>query len=163
MNEAGDIQGCCGSNFLAFALRLRKTLKNLNQEIQPDRESNPDPLRAESDKDSIMSAFLNSTQSIIHEAYNYYLWTLSLADDRTRGWPLVDSPMPTILYTIVYLAIVWAGPRFMKNRRPYKLTWALIPYNLSMAVLNFYIASEEPGGSLPPSHKPAIGPYPEQD
>ncbi|XP_069679220.1 very long chain fatty acid elongase 4-like isoform X2 [Periplaneta americana] len=89
-----------------------------------------------------MSAFLNSTQSIIHEAYNYYLWTLSLADDRTRGWPLVDSPMPTILYTIVYLAIVWAGPRFMKNRRPYKLTWALIPYNLSMAVLNFYIASE---------------------
>ena len=30
-------------------------------------------------KDTIMSALLNSTQSMIHEAYNYYLWTLSLA------------------------------------------------------------------------------------
>ncbi|KAJ4449424.1 hypothetical protein ANN_00823 [Periplaneta americana] len=45
MNEAGDIQRCCGPNFLAFALRLRKTPEKLNQEIQPDRESNPGPLR----------------------------------------------------------------------------------------------------------------------
>jgi hypothetical protein len=30
----------------------------------------------------------------------------------------------------------------MKNRKPFRLTWALIPYNLSMAALNFYIASE---------------------
>jgi elongation of very long chain fatty acids protein 4 len=50
--------------------------------------------------------------------------------------------MPTILYTVLYLAIVWAGPRIMKNREPFRLTWALIPYNLSMAALNFYIASE---------------------
>jgi hypothetical protein len=26
-----------------------------------------------------MSALLNSTQSMIHDVYNYYLWTLSLA------------------------------------------------------------------------------------
>jgi elongation of very long chain fatty acids protein 4 len=50
--------------------------------------------------------------------------------------------MPTMLYTVLYLAIVWAGPRLMKNREPFRLTWALIPYNLSMAALNFYIASE---------------------
>lgn len=47
-----------------------------------------------------------------------------------------------MLYTVLYLAIVWAGPRLMKNREPFRLTWALIPYNLSMAALNFYIASE---------------------
>jgi hypothetical protein len=47
-----------------------------------------------------------------------------------------------MLYTALYLAIVWAGPRLMKNRKPFRLTWALIPYNLSMAALNFYIASE---------------------
>ena len=63
-------------------------------------------------------------------------------DHRTRGWPLVDSPMPTILYTFLYLIIVWAGPRLMKNREPFHLTWLLIPYNLSMAILNLYIASE---------------------
>jgi elongation of very long chain fatty acids protein 4 len=50
--------------------------------------------------------------------------------------------MPTALYTVLYLAIVWAGPRLMKNRKPFRLTWALIPYNLAMAALNFYIASE---------------------
>jgi hypothetical protein len=27
----------------------------------------------------IMSALLNTTQSMIHQVYNYYLWTLSLA------------------------------------------------------------------------------------
>jgi hypothetical protein len=47
-----------------------------------------------------------------------------------------------MLYTALYLAIVWAGPRLMKNREPFRLTWALIPYNLSMAALNLYIASE---------------------
>lgn len=47
-----------------------------------------------------------------------------------------------MLYTVLYLAIVWAGPRLMKDREPFRLTWALIPYNLAMAALNFYIASE---------------------
>jgi hypothetical protein len=28
---------------------------------------------------AIMSVLLNSTQSILHDVYNYYLWTLSLA------------------------------------------------------------------------------------
>lgn len=54
----------------------------------------------------------------------------------------MDSPVPTLLYTVLYLAIVWAGPRYMKDRKPFRLTWALIPYNLAMAALNFYIAYE---------------------
>lgn len=61
-------------------------------------------------------------------------------DSRTRGWPLVDSPAPTLLYTAVYLFIVWLGPKLMKNRKPFRLTWLLIPYNLAMALLNAYIA-----------------------
>lgn len=28
----------------------------------------------------------------------------------------------------------------MKNRRPFKLNWLLVPYNLAMAALNAYIA-----------------------
>lgn len=63
-----------------------------------------------------------------------------LTDSRTRGWPLVDSPAPTLLYTAVYLFIVWIGPKLMKNRKPFRLTWLLIPYNLAMALLNAYIA-----------------------
>ncbi|KAJ4430648.1 hypothetical protein ANN_19238 [Periplaneta americana] len=30
-------------------------------------------------------------------------------------------------------------------------------------LLTYLLAFKEPGGSLPPSHKPAIDPYPEQD
>ncbi|KAL6435984.1 hypothetical protein ACFW04_005661 [Cataglyphis niger] len=61
-------------------------------------------------------------------------------NERTRGWLLVDSPQPTLIYTLLYLLIVWAGPKVMKKRKAFKLTWALVPYNLAMACLNAYIA-----------------------
>lgn len=54
----------------------------------------------------------------------------------------MDSPTPTLVYTVIYLAIVWAGPKIMKHRKAFKLTWALVPYNLSMAALNGYIAMQ---------------------
>ncbi|XP_076387938.1 very long chain fatty acid elongase 4 isoform X1 [Megachile rotundata] len=87
-----------------------------------------------------MAGIINSTATLINDVYDYYLWTLSLADERTRGWLLVDSPKPTLIYTMLYLLIVWAGPKVMKNRKAFKLTWALVPYNLAMALLNAYIA-----------------------
>ena len=37
-------------------------------------------------KATIMSVLLNSTQSIIHDVYNYYLWTLSLAGTVSTVW-----------------------------------------------------------------------------
>lgn len=89
-----------------------------------------------------MSNLINSTQTMVGQLYDYYVWTLSLADDRTRGWLMVDSPMPTLLYTLLYLVIVSIGPRLMRDKKPMKLTWMLIPYNLSMAILNLYIAIE---------------------
>ncbi|CAH0552724.1 unnamed protein product [Brassicogethes aeneus] len=87
-----------------------------------------------------MATIINSTNTIVGQAYEYYLWTLSLSDSRTRGWMFVDSPAPTILYTLLYLFLVWLGPRLMKNRKPFKLGYILIPYNLYMAALNGYIA-----------------------
>lgn len=61
-------------------------------------------------------------------------------DQRTKGWALVDSPVPTLFFTALYLFIVWIGPKYMENRKPFKLTVLLVPYNMSMAVLNAYIA-----------------------
>ncbi|XP_024083925.1 elongation of very long chain fatty acids protein 4 isoform X2 [Cimex lectularius] len=63
-------------------------------------------------------------------------------DRRSKGWLMVDSPLPTFLYTILYLVIVGIGPRLMKNRKPFKLNWCLVPYNLAMSLLNLYIAIE---------------------
>lgn len=87
-----------------------------------------------------MAGIINSTTTLISDAYDYYLWTLSLADERTRGWLLVDSPVPTLFYTMIYLMIVWAGPKVMRKRKAFKLTWLLVPYNFAMAILNAYIA-----------------------
>ncbi|KYM98310.1 PREDICTED: elongation of very long chain fatty acids protein 4-like [Cyphomyrmex costatus] len=87
-----------------------------------------------------MASLINSTTQFCNDAYDYYLWTLSLADERSRGWLLVDSPKPTLIYTMLYLFIVWMGPKVMKKRKAFKLTWALVPYNLAMACLNAYIA-----------------------
>nr|CAI5857979.1 unnamed protein product [Callosobruchus analis] len=89
-----------------------------------------------------MANVINSTQNLVSKAYDYYLWTLSLSDQRTKGWLLVDSPVPMVSYTLVYLTIVWLGPKVMAKRKPFKLTWLLIPYNFSMAVLNAYIAEQ---------------------
>lgn len=77
-----------------------------------------------------------------HSRRNSYAFISSIADNRSKGWPLVDSPVPTLVYTLIYLSIVWAGPKLMKKKNPLKLTWLLIPYNLAMAVLNGYIAFE---------------------
>ncbi|CAB0018188.1 unnamed protein product [Nesidiocoris tenuis] len=63
-------------------------------------------------------------------------------DRRTQGWMLVDSPVPTLLYTVIYLAIVGIGPKVMEKRKPFQLNWILIPYNLAMSLLNLYIAIE---------------------
>ncbi|XP_055678316.1 elongation of very long chain fatty acids protein 4-like [Lutzomyia longipalpis] len=86
-----------------------------------------------------MAMLINQTQTLVSDIYDYYLWTLTLSDIRTKGWLLVDSPLPTLVYTLMYLLIVWAGPRLMKNRSPYKLTGLMVPYNLAMAFLNGYI------------------------
>ncbi|XP_034948903.1 elongation of very long chain fatty acids protein 4-like isoform X2 [Chelonus insularis] len=87
-----------------------------------------------------MTSIITAPINLVRDAYNYYLWTLSIADDRTRGWLLVDSPIPTLICTAIYLFIVWIGPKIMKKRKPFKLTWLLIPYNFCMAGLNAYIA-----------------------
>lgn len=55
---------------------------------------------------------------------------------------MVDSPTPTIVYTLIYFIIVGVGPRYMKKRKPFKLTSILIPYNIFMTLLNLYIAIE---------------------
>lgn len=65
-----------------------------------------------------------------------------VADDRTKGWLMVDSPTPTVVYTAIYFVIVALGPRLMKNRKPFKLTSILIYYNVLMALLNLYIGIE---------------------
>ncbi|CAI6344962.1 unnamed protein product [Macrosiphum euphorbiae] len=85
---------------------------------------------------------MNFSSSVTDKINAFYQWSLSVSDDRTKGWLMVDSPTPTLIYTVIYFIIVGLGPRCMKSRKPLKLTPILIPYNILMTLLNLYIAIE---------------------
>ena len=63
-----------------------------------------------------------------------------LRDKRVDGWPMLDSPLPTVILVLayVYIVTVW-GPRFMKDRKPYNISTFLVYYNFAQVVLSAYI------------------------
>ena len=64
---------------------------------------------------SLLNNTLNTTQNMLVGGYEYYLWTLTLSDPRSKGFLFVDSPVPTVLFTLAYLAIVYCGPVLMRK------------------------------------------------
>lgn len=68
--------------------------------------------------------------------------TLPFTDPRVRGWLLLDNYIPTFAFTVMYLLIVWMGPRYMKNRQPYSCRALLVPYNLCLTLLSLYMFYE---------------------
>ncbi|KAM9796166.1 ELOVL fatty acid elongase 8b [Syngnathus typhle] len=63
-------------------------------------------------------------------------------DKRTDPWPLVYSPVPVALIVLLYLCMVWAGPRLMRHREPVDLRLVLIIYNFSMVGMSIYMFHE---------------------
>ena len=52
------------------------------------------------------------------------------------------SPVPVAVIFLVYLCVVWVGPRLMKHREPVDLKAVLIVYNFAMVVLSAYMFHE---------------------
>ncbi|CAL7946958.1 unnamed protein product [Xylocopa violacea] len=72
------------------------------------------------------------------EWYNYV--NTELADPRTNSWFLVSSPVPIILISLSYLYFVLqCGPRYMKDKPPYKLKGFIKCYNIFQIVTNAWI------------------------
>lgn len=65
-----------------------------------------------------------------------------VADKRTDPWLLVYSPVPVALIFLLYLCVVWLGPRLMKRRQPVDLRAVLIVYNFAMVGLSAYMFHE---------------------
>ncbi|XP_038572040.1 elongation of very long chain fatty acids protein 4-like [Micropterus salmoides] len=63
-------------------------------------------------------------------------------DKRTDPWLLVYSPIPVSIIFLLYLCVVWFGPRLMKNRQPVDLKAVLIVYNFAMVCLSAYMFYE---------------------
>lgn len=74
---------------------------------------------------------------------NTYLETwIGPRDQRVRGWLLLDNYSPTFVLTVMYLLIVWIGPKYMRNRQPYSCRGLLLLYNLGLTLLSFYMFYE---------------------
>lgn len=75
--------------------------------------------------------------------YHYYRESLRDADPHTKDWLLINnSPSQVILLTSLYLGFVWLGPKWMKNREPFKLQKFMLLYNLGLVALSFYMVHE---------------------
>lgn len=68
--------------------------------------------------------------------------SLLFADKRVEKWPLMNSPLPTLVISSTYLLFLWLGPKYMQGREPFQLRKTLIVYNFSMVILNFFIFKE---------------------
>lgn len=68
---------------------------------------------------------------------------LFFLDPRVRAYPLMESPVNMSAILLAYLAFVlYIGPRYMANRKPYHLKEAMIVYNFSLVALSIYIVYE---------------------
>lgn len=73
----------------------------------------------------------------------YGIASFFVSDPRTSKWLLMGSPGPllTILATYWYFCIS-AGPRYMKDRKPYDLKRIIQIYNAVQIVLSVYLVWE---------------------
>ncbi|XP_046833323.1 elongation of very long chain fatty acids protein AAEL008004-like isoform X2 [Vespa crabro] len=64
-------------------------------------------------------------------------------DPRTKDWFLISGPGPilTILITYLYFSLS-AGPRYMRDKKPYNLKNTLIVYNFIQVLVSIYIVYE---------------------
>uniref|UniRef100_A0A8D1CBG0 Elongation of very long chain fatty acids protein n=2 Tax=Sus scrofa TaxID=9823 RepID=A0A8D1CBG0_PIG len=72
----------------------------------------------------------------------YFRAWLGPRDLRVKGWFLLDNYIPTLVCSILYLLIVWLGPKYMKNRQPFSCRGILVVYNLGLTLLSLYMFYE---------------------
>lgn len=82
-------------------------------------------------------------QEVVSNVMMFHDYILQRTDPRLKGYPLMQGPiqMTTILLGYIFFSL-YAGPRFMANREPYRLNTAMIVYNFSMVALNSFIVYE---------------------
>lgn len=69
------------------------------------------------------------------------MWGLR-SDPRIRDWPLMGGPEGLCCILAIYLGgCVVAGPRLMRNRKPWSLRPLLVAYNAGMVVVSLYFVS----------------------
>nr|XP_036213038.1 elongation of very long chain fatty acids protein AAEL008004 isoform X4 [Bactrocera oleae]XP_036213039.1 elongation of very long chain fatty acids protein AAEL008004 isoform X4 [Bactrocera oleae]XP_036213040.1 elongation of very long chain fatty acids protein AAEL008004 isoform X4 [Bactrocera oleae] len=67
----------------------------------------------------------------------------SHGDSRTKDWPMMSSPFPTLAVCLTYVYLVKVlGPRLMENRKPFQLQNTLIFYNAVQVIFSAWLFYE---------------------
>lgn len=67
---------------------------------------------------------------------------LFVSDPRVKGWLLLENYTPTFIFSVLYLLIVWLGPKYMRNKQPFSCRGILVVYNLGLTLLSLYMFYE---------------------
>ncbi|XP_076686855.1 very long chain fatty acid elongase AAEL008004 [Andrena cerasifolii] len=64
-------------------------------------------------------------------------------DPRTNDWFLVSGPGPLLMIVVSYVYFsISAGPRYMRDKKPYDLRNVMIVYNFSQVLASMYLVYE---------------------
>lgn len=73
----------------------------------------------------------------------HYFKNYIFAVPETRDWLFVSSPYPQLLITFGYLYFVlYAGPRYMKDRPPFELRSIILIYDMIQILANSWVVKE---------------------
>ena len=73
---------------------------------------------------------------------DFYDWMVERGDERVENWLLMKDPLPIAIIFVLYLVMIFTGPRVMKNRQPWNLKLILIVYNSALVFLSIYMFYE---------------------
>lgn len=107
---------------------------------------------------SFVLLWYSSTGSVlvtaIFRCVEFFLQNLSVcmflfvSDPRVKGWLLLENYTPTFIFSVLYLLIVWLGPKYMRNKQPFSCRGILVIYNLGLTLLSLYMFYEVRGKGL---------------
>lgn len=80
--------------------------------------------------------------SYVYLTNHQMVFFLCFSDTRVKGWFLLDNYIPTFVCSVIYLLIVWLGPKYMKNKQPFSCRRILVVYNIGLTLLSLYMFYE---------------------
>eukprot|EP01122_Echinamoeba_exundans_P007537 TRINITY_DN2342_c0_g1_i1.p1 TRINITY_DN2342_c0_g1~~TRINITY_DN2342_c0_g1_i1.p1 ORF type:complete len:277 (-),score=42.86 TRINITY_DN2342_c0_g1_i1:162-992(-) len=86
-----------------------------------------------------ITAELAGHYKAMRAGYAYYI---ERADTRVADWPLMGSPLGTILLDIAYLIVVIGGMSFMRDRKPFSLKPVVAMHNFLLVAVSGYMVWE---------------------
>lgn len=92
------------------------------------------------DEMSSMTFSMNETNTVVDRMVNFFV---EHEDLRTKSWLLSNAPGPLFMILGVYLYFcLYAGPRYMRDRKPFELKNTLLVYNAIQVALSWVLFYE---------------------